>query len=111
MLIRRSRFATEGPDSGRRRVSGVIVAVLAALVMATFAASASASAGGQQTVPRMLFNHRMTVATVCFAVTNPAGSQSMLYGLRYTDTRGRVDPSTPAIVFVFKIAASTENWD
>ena len=111
MLTRRCRFSTEGPDSGRRRVSGVIVAVLAALVMATFAASASASAGGQQTAPRMLFNHRMTVATVCFAVTNPAGSQSVLYGLRYTDTRGRVDPSTPAIVLVHGIASSTENWD
>ena len=97
MLTRRGRFATEGPDRDRQRASGVVVAVLAAVVLAT-AASASASAGAHQTAPRMLFNHRISVATVCFAVTNPAGSQSMLYGLRYTDNRGRVDPSTPAIV-------------
>jgi pimeloyl-ACP methyl ester carboxylesterase len=111
VLTRTGRFANEGPDSGRRGASGVVVAVLAAVVLATFAASASASAGAHQTVPRMLFNHRMTVATVCFGVTNPAGSQSMLYGLRYTDNRGRVDPSTPAIVLVHGIASSTENWD
>jgi pimeloyl-ACP methyl ester carboxylesterase len=111
MLTRRGRFATEGRDWGGRGAGGVVVAVLAAVVLATFAASASASAGGHQAVPRMLFNHRMAVATVCFAVTNPAGSQSMLYGLRYTDNRGRVDPSTPAIVLVHGIASSTENWD
>jgi pimeloyl-ACP methyl ester carboxylesterase len=111
MLTRRGRFATEGPDSGRRRASGVVVAVLAAVVLATFAASASASAGAHQIVPRMLFNHRLSVATVCFAVTNPAGGQSMLYGLRYTENRGRADPSTPAIVLVHGIASSTENWD
>ena len=110
MLTRRGRFATEGPDRDRQRASGVVVAVLAAVVLAT-AASASASAGAHQTAPRMLFNHRISVATVCFAVTNPAGSQSMLYGLRYTDNRGRVDPSTPAIVLVHGIASSTENWD
>jgi pimeloyl-ACP methyl ester carboxylesterase len=67
--------------------------------------------GSDQSAPRMLFNHRMTVATVCFAVTNPAGGQSMLYGLRYTDIGPRVDPSTPAIVLVHGIASSTENWD
>ena len=111
MLTRRGRFATEGPDSGRRRASGVVVAVLAAVVLATFAASASASAGAHQIVPRMLFNHRLSVATVCFAVTNPAGGQSMLYGLRYIENRGRADPSTPAIVLVHGIASSTENWD
>jgi pimeloyl-ACP methyl ester carboxylesterase len=51
------------------------------------------------------------VATVCFAVTNPAGGQSILYGQRYTDSPGRVEPSSPAIVLVHGIASSTENWD
>jgi pimeloyl-ACP methyl ester carboxylesterase len=111
MLTSRSRFSTGDSDPGRRRVSGAVLAVLTAVAAATFVASASASGGGHQPAPRMLFNHRMTVATVCFAVTNPAGGQSMLYGLRYTDTRGRVDPSTPAIVLVHGIASSTENWD
>jgi pimeloyl-ACP methyl ester carboxylesterase len=59
----------------------------------------------------MLFDHRMRMATVCFAVTNPAGGQSTLYGLRYTDGSDWVRPSTPAIVLVHGIASSTENWD
>ena len=53
----------------------------------------------------------MSVATVCFHVTDPAGGQSTLYGLRYVDTTGRVDPATPAIVLVHGIASSTEDWD
>ena len=60
---------------------------------------------------RDALRHRVQVATVCFSVTNPAGGQSTLYGLRYTDRVGRVDPSTPAIVLVHGIASSTENWD
>src|SRR5450432_762946 len=110
MLTSRSRFSAGGSDPCRRRVSGAVVAVLTAVAAATFVASASASAGDYRAAPRMLFNHRMTVATACFAVTNPVGGQSMLYGLRYTDTRGRIDRSTPAVVFVFSIAATTENW-
>lgn len=59
----------------------------------------------------MHFGNRVKVATVCFGVTNPAGGQSTLYGLRYTDRGRPVDPSTPAIVLVHGIASSTENWD
>src|SRR2546423_7229697 len=46
---------------------------------------------------------------VCFSVTNPAGSQSTLYGQGCTS--GRVAPDTPAIVLVHGIASSTANWD
>jgi pimeloyl-ACP methyl ester carboxylesterase len=59
----------------------------------------------------MHFGDRVRPATVCFSVTNPAGGQSTLYGLRYTDRGARVDASTPAIVLVHGIASSTENWD
>jgi pimeloyl-ACP methyl ester carboxylesterase len=114
VLTNMSRFSTEGRRRGRRCVSRAIVVVMAAVAMATFAAAAAAaaaSAGGHQATPRMVFNHRMSVATVCFAVTNPAGGQSRLYGLRYTDASARVDPSAPAIVLVHGIASSTENWD
>ena len=111
MLTSRSRFSTGGSDSCRRRVRVGVVAILTVLAAATCVASASASAGDHHAAPRMLFNHRMTVATACFAVTNPAGGPSPLYGLRYTDTRGRIDPSTPAVVLVHGIASSTQNWD
>ena len=89
------------------------VRALAALVVVLSSAVAVVGAGGaladQQ--PEMHFNHRMRVATVCFTVTNPAGGDSTLYGLRYTDTTGLVHPDTPAIVLVHGIASSTENWD
>jgi pimeloyl-ACP methyl ester carboxylesterase len=111
MLTSRRRSSTGGSDPSRRRARAAVVAVLTAAAAATFVASASASAGDHHAAPRMLFNHRMSVATACFAVTNPAGGQSMLYGLRYTDTKGRIDPSTPAVVLVHGIASSTENWD
>ncbi len=75
------------------------------------AGSAVASATHSAPMPRMHFDHRIRVETVCFSVTNPAGSRSILYGLRYTDTHGSVRPSTPAIVLVHGIASSTENWD
>jgi pimeloyl-ACP methyl ester carboxylesterase len=79
--------------------------------MATLTSGAAASNVGGQTAPRMHFGGRVGVTTVCFGVTNPAGGQSTLYGLRYTDKRRRADRSTPAIVLVHGIASSTENWD
>ena len=58
---------------------------------------------------RMHFNHRMRIETVCFSVTNLAGSQSTLYGQRFIDRP--MSPRTPAIVLVHGVASSTENWD
>lgn len=91
---------------------GRAVSILTAMVMATCSAGAAAAPRTpHQRVPRMHFGHRISVATVCFGVTNPAGGQSTLYGLRYTQRGRRPDPSTPAIVLVHGIASSTENWD
>ena len=59
----------------------------------------------------MHFGDRVDTTTVCFSVTNPAGGQSILYGLRYVDPSARIDLLTPAIVLVHGIASSTENWD
>ncbi len=87
------------------------IAMLTALAMATVTAGAAASPRTDQRMPEMHFGHRINVATVCFGVTNPAGGQSTLYGLRYVDRRSDPDPSTPAIVLVHGIASSTENWD
>jgi pimeloyl-ACP methyl ester carboxylesterase len=84
-------------------------AVALLFLMGTIAISAGEAWGAQ--MPAMHFGHRVKVATVCFGVTNPAGGQSTLYGLRYTDSRRRVDEATPAIVLVHGIASSTENWD
>jgi pimeloyl-ACP methyl ester carboxylesterase len=68
-----------------------------------------APAAASPSIPRMRLNHGMRIETVCFPVTNPSGSQSTLYGQRYTD--GRVSSRTPAIVLVHGLASSTENWD
>ena len=87
------------------------VAVVTALAMLTLTAGAAASQPRRPGVPEMHFGDRVSVAPVCFAVTNPAGGQSNLYGLRYTDRGVRPDPGTPAIVLVHGIASSTENWD
>jgi pimeloyl-ACP methyl ester carboxylesterase len=88
-----------------------MVALLALLGMAVFATRAVADDTDGQQGPRMHFGGRVAIATVCFSVTNPAGGQSTLYGLRYIDRGARVDSSTPAIVLVHGIASSTENWD
>jgi pimeloyl-ACP methyl ester carboxylesterase len=64
---------------------------------------------GPASAPRMVFDHKMRVASICFPVTNPAGGQSMLYGLRFSD--GPAKPSRPAIVLVHGIASSTQHWD
>jgi pimeloyl-ACP methyl ester carboxylesterase len=92
---------------GRRLLLLVVVALIAAVGVAAQSAGDALAAGR----PEMHFDHRMRIATICFRVTNPAGGQSKLYGLRYTDTRGRVGPATPAIVLVHGIASSSEDWD
>src|SRR3954468_24294246 len=79
---------------------------------AAFAALASLTAtgtAGAATEPRMHFDKRMAAQSVCFTVTNPRGTPSVLYGKRYTD--GVVSARTPAIVLVHGIASSTANWD
>jgi pimeloyl-ACP methyl ester carboxylesterase len=78
----------------------LLAALLAALALAPAAAAAE---------PQMQFDKRMAVQSVCFTVTNPRGTSSVLYGRRYTD--GRVSARTPAIVLVHGIASSTANWD
>jgi pimeloyl-ACP methyl ester carboxylesterase len=88
----------------------VLALMVSAAVLAS-GATAWASGRGTDGVPQMHFGHRINVATVCFAVTNPAGGQSTLYGLRYTDRAARLGQSAPAIVLVHGIASSTENWD
>ncbi len=117
------RSVTGYPDEGvvrrrglwglraRRGSWSVAIAVVLAAVCITTpgAASAVASKSHSQAEPRMHFDRRMRVETVCFSVTNPAGSKSTLYGQRYTD--GRVSFRTPAIVLVHGVASSTANWD
>ena len=94
--------------SGFRRLA-IGVAVSLAAGLATLAPVASSGAAQRRAEPAMHFNRDMRVETVCFAVTNPAGSQSILFGKRYTD--GRVGSHTPAIVLVHGVASSTQNWD
>ncbi|MBV9797022.1 MAG: alpha/beta fold hydrolase [Solirubrobacterales bacterium] len=55
------------------------------------------------------FDRGLRIQSVCFSVTNPAGSTSVLYGQRFTE-RG-VTSRTPAIVLVHGVASSTQNWD
>jgi pimeloyl-ACP methyl ester carboxylesterase len=88
-----------------------VVALLALLATAVFATDAAADGTDHHQAPQMHFGDRVHITTVCFSVTNPAGGQSTLYGLRYIDRGARVDSSTPAIVLVHGIASSTENWD
>jgi pimeloyl-ACP methyl ester carboxylesterase len=95
--------------SVRRR--SVVVGSLALLSVAMFASGAAAHSGHLARSPRMYFGDRVRQTTVCFNVTNPAGGQSALYGLRYIDRGARISASTPAIVLVHGIASSTENWD
>jgi pimeloyl-ACP methyl ester carboxylesterase len=84
--------------------------LLAAVGVALFAAgSPVVSAAINKPRPSMRFDRHMRVETVCFSVTNPAGTQSTLFGQRFTD--GDVSSRTPAIVLVHGIASSTENWD
>ena len=84
-----------------RRVPAVALTILTALTLTATA--------GATTEPHMRFDQRMAVKSVCFTVTNPRGTPSVLYGRRYTD--GAVSARTPAIVLVHGIASSTANWD
>ncbi len=93
---------------GRRSAA---VALVVLVGMAAFATDAAAHDSHSQKEPQMHFGDRVDITTVCFSVTNPAGGQSTLYGLRYVDRSARIDPRTPAIVLVHGIASSTENWD
>ena len=77
----------------RRRLTAPVTAFVLALAAALLAGAQPARAAS---APQMHFDRRMTTTTVCFPVTNPAGGQSTLYGLRYID--GPVTALTPAIV-------------
>jgi pimeloyl-ACP methyl ester carboxylesterase len=103
-------------DRVRSRASGARVRVAVALAVGLTLAALSSSAQaftlpvtGPSNAPRMTFNNRMSVASVCLPVTNPTGGQSVLYGQRFID--GPTSPLAPAIVLVHGIASSTENWD
>jgi pimeloyl-ACP methyl ester carboxylesterase len=82
---------------------------MSALGLAVAVWMAVAGAAGASAEPQMRFDKRMAVRSVCFPVTNPRGTPSVLYGKRYTD--GAVSARTPAIVLVHGIASSTANWD
>lgn len=105
---RRGSLCRLRKPGGRRPA---IVALLVLLGMAAFATGAAADNTHGREAPRMHFGDRVGITTVCFSVTNPAGGQSTLYGLRYVARGARVDRWTPAIVLVHGIASSTENWD
>ncbi|MGA9856426.1 MAG: alpha/beta hydrolase, partial [Solirubrobacteraceae bacterium] len=96
--------------------SGVLALTAATLIalsaLSLFAAGARAftlPVTGPADAPRMVFDGRMNVTSVCLPVTNPAGGRSLLYGQRFTD--GPISGSAPAIVLVHGIASSTEDWD
>ena len=84
-----------------QKLSGLVLGVLVTLT--------ATAAAGAATEPQMRFDKRMAVKSVCFTVTNPRATPSVLYGKRYTD--GAVSARTPAIVLVHGIASSTANWD
>lgn len=100
------------PSTRRAGLLGALVtltSVIAAFVAVAPAQAFALKVTGPASAPRMVFDHRMRVASVCLPVTNPAGTRSLLYGQRFSD--GPVSGSTPAIVLVHGIASSTENWD
>ena len=78
----------------------VLLALTAALAVAPAARAAE---------PHMSFDAQLRVDTTCFAVSDPSGGVSTLFGRRYTD--GAVRPAAPAIVLVHGIASSADNWD
>jgi len=96
------------PRCGRLRLA-LLFATALALTLAPAAHAFTLPVTGSSSAPRMVFDNKMTVTSVCLPVSNPAGGQSLLYGQRFTD--GPTSASTPAIVLVHGIASSTENWD
>jgi pimeloyl-ACP methyl ester carboxylesterase len=106
------RIAVDRLTSRRRRArlgSALLCATALALVLSPVAHAFTLQVTGPATTPRMVFDSKMRVASVCLPVTNPAGGSSVLYGQRFTD--GPVSSSAPAVVLVHGIASSTENWD
>ena len=93
----------------RRLARGLALVVSVVLVSASGAHAFALRVTGPASAPRMVFDHKMRVASACLPVTNPAGGQSVLYGQRFSD--GSLSSSRPAIVLVHGIATSTENWD
>src|ERR1700729_123834 len=86
-----------------------LVAAAALVAMTSAAQAFTLKVAGPSDAPRMVFNNKMAVTSICLPVTNPAGGKSLLYGQRFTD--GSTSASTPAIVLVHGIASSTEDWD
>ena len=104
--------AADRAESRHRRnhLRGVLlIATVLALALSPAAQAFTLPVTGPSSVPRMVFNNKMTVTPVCLPVTNPAGGTSVLYGQRFTD--GPTSSLTPAIVLVHGIASSTEDWD
>ncbi len=94
----------------RNHLRGVLlIATVLALALSPAAQAFTLPVTGPSNAPRMVFNNKMTVTSVCLPVTNPAGGTSVLYGQRFTD--GPTSSLTPAIVLVHGIASSTEDWD
>jgi pimeloyl-ACP methyl ester carboxylesterase len=89
--------------------TALLCATVLALALSPAAHAFTLPVTGPSSAPRMVFDNKMNVVSVCLPVTNPAGGTSVLYGQRFTDRP--VNPLTPAIVLVHGIASSTENWD
>ena len=109
-----ARPTRAGVGPARRRSVRVVAGLIAASALALVCGAGPAEAftlpvTGPSNAPRMVFNNKMAVTSVCLPVTNPAGGRSVLYGQRFID--GPVSATTPAIVLVHGIASSTENWD
>jgi pimeloyl-ACP methyl ester carboxylesterase len=106
------RIAADRPTFRRPRArlgTALLCATALALVLSPAAHAFTLQVTGPANAPRMVFDNKMRVASVCLPVTNPAAGTSVLYGQRFTD--GQVSSSAPAIVLVHGIASSTENWD
>src|SRR5436309_15019362 len=109
---RAPRTAADRPTSRRPRArvgTALLCATALALLLSPAAHAFTAQVTGLANAPRMVFDNKMRVASVCLPVTNPAGGTSVLYGQRFTD--GPESSSAPAIVLAHGIASSTENRD
>jgi pimeloyl-ACP methyl ester carboxylesterase len=106
---RRARERSQAHHRSARLRAALLLATGIALVLSPAAHAFTLPVIGPSDAPRMLFDNKMRVVSVCLPVTNPAGGTSVLYGQRFTD--GPINPLTPAIVLAHGIASSTENWD